>query len=180
MCLNQCIHVEITEELIQQAELDNESIKRQKGDDNKSTILMTESNDFIGSLAQNSVFQYFDDVGIYIQKTSFFDKSIHQDECDFEHRGLNDIKGSPTTKQWNQVYPRSRFLLSDHQLKKEVDWYTFVKIDLEENIAHIAGVINYGDFMDKSEPFQSQNTKSPCHFILAKDLKPFRDYVFGV
>lgn len=180
MCFNQCVHVDITDDMIEQAQLDNRSLKNQKGKDNKSTILMTVNNDIIGSIAQNSVFKFFDESSIYIEKTKYFDKSIHKDKCDFEHRGLNDVKGSPTKGKWNEVYPNTSFLLSDHQLEKEVDWYTFVRVDFDNRIAHIAGVISYSDFMDKAQKMESPNLKSPCHFIMAKHLQSFRNYAFGV
>ena len=180
MCFSQCLHVDISDEVLHQATIDEKNVRSQKGANNPSTIRMTTANDYIGSIAQNIVFEYFDEIGIAIEKTAYFDKQIHKDLCDFEHRGRNDIKGSPTHGKWNEVYSSTSFLLSDHQRNKEVDWYTFVRIDLDHNIAHIAGVISYSDFLEKSEEMKSENLKSPCHSITAKHLKPFREYVFAV
>lgn len=180
MCFDQCVHIDIDSDIIDQAIKDERSLKAQKGSNNKSTIKMTKLNDYIGSIAQNSVFKYFEQNNLPIEKTPYFDKRINRDSCDLEHRGLNDVKGSPTHFKWNEIFPRTSFLLSDHQRGKVVDWFTFVKIDLDHNIAHIAGVISYEDFLAKSEPVKSDKLKSPCHSIRARDLKPFREYVYGV
>ena len=180
MCFSQCLHLDISEDILHQATIDEKNVKSQKGNNNYSTIRMTTNNDYVGSIAQNIVFKYFDDIGIAIEKTAYFDKLIHKDLCDFEYRGRNDIKGSPTNGKWNEVYSNTSFLLSDHQMGKKVDWYTFVRVDLDHNIAHIAGVISYKDFFEKSEEMKSDRIKSPCHFITAKHLKPFRDYVYAV
>lgn len=172
--------MEISDFTIEQAREDSANLKKQKGHNNPSTIEMSHDRDIIGSIAQNIVFEYFDQEGLYIAKTSFFDKAIHRDACDFEHRGLNDVKGSPTRNGYNKIYPSTSFLLSDHQRDKKVDWYTFVRLDMENREAHIAGVIAYYDFLEYSKPMESPNLKSPCHYIETKYLKPFRDYVFGV
>lgn len=179
MCFNQCVHIDITDDLLEQAKIDEQNMKRQKGENNPTEILMTKDDHYIGSVAQNIVFRWFDESGIYVEKTKYFDETIHQDRCDFEHRGLNDVKGSPTKGKWNEVYPNTSFLLSNHQLEKVVDWYTFVRVDFEKEVAHIAGVISYQDFMDKSKPLDHENLKHPCRQILAKQLKPFRNYAFG-
>lgn len=178
-CFNQCVHIDINEDIIKQAVSDEQNIQRQKGFQNKTTKLMSMDRDYVGSIAQNSVFEYFRQIEIDIDTTPYFDKSINQDTCDFIHRGRNDIKGSPTKGKWNEVRPYTSFLLSDHQREKEVDWYTFVKVDLDHNVAHIAGVISYKDFLELSQPVNHTNLKHPCHNILAKDLLPFRKYAYG-
>lgn len=179
-CFDQCVHIDITDDIIERAVLDEKNIKKQKGLHNASTINMSDNHDYIGSIAQNSVFRFFDREGLHIEKTPYFDKDIHKDLCDFEHRGMNDVKGSPTKGVWNEVKPYTSFLLSDHQREKVVDWYTFVKVDLDHNIAHIAGVINYYDFLNKGEEVISDKLKSPCHSIKAKDLVPFYKYAYGI
>lgn len=180
MCIPQCEHIEITQDLIDQAEIDAKNIKQQKGANNKSTINMVNNHDIIGSIAQNVVFRYFEQNGILIEETPYFDKSIHKDKCDFEHRGLNDVKGSPAKRGWKEIRPYTSFLLSDHQRAKKVDWYTFVRLDMDDRIAHIAGVISYQDFLDKSVEATFANLKSPCHYIEAKHLEPMRRYAFGI
>lgn len=179
MCIPQCIHLEISRELIEQAKIDDHNLKRQKGQDNNSQIMMTQNNDIIGSIAQNIVFQYIEDSGVYVEKTDYYDRSINQDLCDFKHRGLNDIKGSRVrNKEWADIYPNTDFLRSDAQAEKVVDWYTFVRLDPHELIAHIAGVISYQDFNDLSEPIE--NLPFPGRGIKAKYLKSFYKYLFAV
>lgn len=180
MCFRQCVHLIIPEYLKQKAIDDDKKIKSQKGQNNQSQILMTRNNDIIGSIAQNIVLLYFEENGIAVDSTKYYDESIHQDTCDFIHRGKNDVKGSPTRGRYNQVFGSTTFLLSDKQREKEVDWYTFVRLDMEKNLAHIAGVIRYEDFLRHSKPLESAKIKSPCHMIEAKSLLPFKNYAFGI
>lgn len=176
MCFDQCVHVDITEELIQQALQDERNLARQKGENNPTTNVLSKRRDFVGSLGQNAVFLWFENAGIEIDKTPYFNPNIHDDKFDFVHRGTNDVKSKQLGKGWGTIYPRSSFIVSYHQKPKPMDWYTFVGIDLENNIAHIAGVISASEFWDKCEDIQ---LKIKSGKILAKDLMPFRNYVFA-
>lgn len=180
MCFKQCLHIQIPEELKIKAIEDDKRLKQQKGQNNKSQILMTSRNDIIGSIAQNIVLSYFEQEEIDVESTLYFDETIHQDTCDFIYRGKNDVKGSPANARFNEVWPSTTFLLSDKQRDKRVDWYTFVRVDLDNNVAHIAGVISYDDFIKHSVRFDNPNLKSPCHTIEAKRLLSFKSYVFGI
>lgn len=177
MCLKSCIHIDITPDMLVQAHKDEANIKNQKGLANPSTKFLSNDRDFIGSLGQNAVFGWFEEAGIYIEKTPYFNQNINNDKFDFFHRGANDVKSSPMQNGWSDIYPMSAFLISEHQKQKVLDWYTFVKVDLENMVVHIAGVISYEDFWKNST---EEKYKVNCNKILAKQLQPFRDYALGV
>jgi hypothetical protein len=172
-CISSCLHLDISEDLKDQAMIDTKKIKDQKGFNNPTTIELNKDNDYIGSLAQNGFFQYINAIGYKLDETTpFFDNKLHKDDYDFKHRGATyDIKGSPMQSGWQEVKPSSQFLIKNDSEGKKVWYYYFVKVDLENDILHFAGIIPYEQVWRDDNQFES---KYPCRYIKGKELKPFR------
>lgn len=165
------LSVSITEEMFIQAKEDSKNIKEQKGVGNKTSIVLTEDNDFIGSLAQNGVFRYLDLQGIQYTRSRFFDSSIHKDSYDFLVKDKKwDVKGSPKDPKY-EIGENSRYLVMLDDKEKIVDYYLFVKVDVGNKIIYIPGYIGYKEFWEgKGALFISPKVKYPCWYILGKDI----------
>jgi hypothetical protein len=181
------IYVAITEDMVRQARMDESKIIAQKGgiwDADGEWTEQSDDCDFIGSLAQQAVSIQFRIWGFHPPETPFFNPDITHDPFDFFWREERlDVKGSPTSKDWPDVYPKSRFLRIDHKGEKDLgktDRYIFVKIDLQDRLAIIAGVIGVKKFWNIAQDCSGMGIKTPSHYVLAKDLDSFRDFVFGV
>lgn len=181
MCIDNCLEYPISRSLKDQAEEDSKNITQQKGFVNASTVNLSERRDYVGSIAQNGLIEKIYSMGIKVEEvTPYFNSSIHQDEYDFKQRGARvDVKGSEMTSDFPQVYPNTRFLIKDKSKDKRVDYYAFVKVNLEDDLIHIAGIISYEDFWTLGQPFIGK-FKNPSHFVLAKDLKPLMPFILGV
>lgn len=164
------ISIPITEKMIEQAREDSRLIKEQKGKGNKTSIILTEDNDFLGSLAQNGVFKYLDSKGVKYTPSKFFDSSIHKDNCDFLMKGKKwDVKGSPTGGY--TIGPMSRYLVMLDDKEKIVDYYLFVKIDMDKKMLYIPGYIRYKEFWEEKGVVSTHpNIKYPCWHVLGKDI----------
>lgn len=178
-CIKGCRHLPITKELVEQAKKDNADMLKQKGINNPTAIILTQSNHIIGSIAQNGVFKYMDKLHIPYKPSKFFDENIHSDKNDFECKGYSfDVKGSSMTG-FDFVPEDSRLLIMEDDKKKIVDFYVFVKLQKKPiPTIHIVGFIGYEDFWEKiGQPFHSSNIKRPCHFVFAKDLIPLNNCI---
>lgn len=181
-CIDQCVHFEITDDLLHQAIEDEKNMLAQKGIVNRTTVDMNRHRDKIGSLAQNGLFEKVKELGVKLDSTTpYFDATIHSDLADFWHRGgSNDIRGSVMGREFSIVYPNSRLLVYDNDREKDIDWYTFVKIDENCLKGHIVGVIRYDKVWTDDHIYRSPKLKAPCHYVYARETKPFRDYLFGI
>ena len=96
---------------------------------------------------------------------------------DFEWRYEKcDVKSSPVSEDYPKVYPTSRLLVRDGT--KKVDRFVFTKINLKDKVVLIAGCIKSHKFWDLAKPL-IENAKHPCHYVLAKELSPFRDFIYA-
>jgi hypothetical protein len=116
-----------------------------------------------------------------------FDATITSDDFDFMWRyELCDVKGSPFGKKWHDVVPNSHFFIeSSKELfhrRKGLKRYIFVKIDLEDDMAVIAGVISVEDFWKKGGDARVAGMKvlTPTTFVDAPQLESFRKFAFGI
>lgn len=181
MCISTCRHRDIDDDLVRQAIEDEQNIQRQKGENNPTTNAISKKRDYIGSLAQNSVFAYLDDLGIAFERSEYFNPERNEDNYDFVHRGSVDVKGKGLVVPYIEIYPRTRFIVYDHQRDKEVDWYCFVGVDTENMVVHIAGIIDYNRFWDIAEAMpENPRFKTRGYFVQAKDLEDFNKYAWGV
>lgn len=186
-CIPQCVHVEITDEMMEQAEKEAKLIAEQKGANNPTTLVLNSKMDLIGALAQNGVKRQCDLWGIALEDfTSFFDVRIHADNYDFKHRGLLiDIQGTPMGKFPDgtpvvKVYPNSRFLTKNDKQKKKVDKYLFCSVDIEKRLVHIVGLIGYDELWNSGQEFEAVgNFKVACHYCLAHQTHDFKKFIFG-
>lgn len=185
-CIDSCCHYQITDDLIELAEKDEYHLALQKGVRNPTTLNLNKRHDFIGSLAQNGVFRYVRALGFALEdETPYFDATINQDRYDYMNRGaIYDVQGAPMGefedgRKIEVVYPNTRFLIKNEKEEKEMDYYTFCKVDVENGIVHIAGVISYNKFWDELDQEGEETYKHPCHYCRAKDLTSFRDSILG-
>jgi hypothetical protein len=144
----------------------------------QSTRNLNEDRDLIGAIGQLWVIEQIKSWGFVPQEWGYFDPNKRSDDCDFIWRYEKcDVKASPT--QFPQIYRNSRFLIKDDSESKKVDHYIFVKVDLAGKKVVIAGCMKYNCFWEDSLPFESYKIKYPCHYILAKDLTPFEDFIYA-
>ena len=178
-CFDQCRHVELSSALKEIAVEQEQALARQKGMGNPSTKPLNARRDYLGSLAQNCILDYFQSRGMDggLEMTPYFDPMRSKDEFDFRYRGSTyDVKSKPVGK-FKSVNGRTTYLVSNHQKNKRVDNYCFISIDTEEDLAHIAGVISFDEFWDKSTEPHGDWVKSPCHMIEAKYLRGIEEIV---
>lgn len=187
-CISQCVHVDITDDLIQLALKEEQQLHIQKGDDNPTTLPLNKRSDFVGSLAQNGVKRFCYEAGVALEDfTSFYDSTIHADNYDFRHRGVTvDIQGSPIGafpdgKPIVQVFTKSRFLTKNDKEGKFVDKYLFCKVDFPSKKLHIVGLIDYTTLWENGQTMEKTgNYSAACHYCLASQLTDFRKFLFGV
>lgn len=178
-CFGQCVHVEISDALMEVCLEQEKQILAQKGLRNPSTVPLNKRRDLIGSLGQNGIMDLFQSYGMDggLEFSPYFDPMRHGDEWDFRYRGTSyDIKSSPIRK-YKWVSARTSFLVSDRQRNKPVDGYVFCQVDLENRIIHYAGVVEYNYFWQASVPAVGEWVRSPAHIIEAKELSPIGDIV---
>jgi len=181
MCIQQCCHYSISEDLIAQAEEEEALLAEQKGEVTiPTTIGLSDRFHFWGSLAQNGTFEYIRSLGITVDHESpYFSPDISHDEYDFMHRGKKvDVKGSPSKS--DQVYPGSRFFVR-YDSPPQMHYYLFVKIDLENRIFHFPGIITRADMFGQLGKFETEGVKYPCRITEARNLSPLRNFrLWGV
>jgi hypothetical protein len=180
VCTEQCVHHEISDELISLALDDEKNIQKQKGLGNLSTLPLNYRRDFIGSISHNGVQEKIADWGIEIQNSPYFTGSIHSDQYDFLYdRKKVDVQGSiirPTRNGFSTIGKYTQFLIKNEKRHKLMDYYCFTAIDLDRRILHIAGVVNYYTiWLDENE---IENIDHPAHKILTKDLTPLTKFIF--
>lgn len=178
-CTRQCTHQYITDELFELAEYEMAKLKAQKGENNPTTVNITNNHDLIGSLAQNAVFTYIENMGIYVETTPYYDPRRNADKCDLYHRGqFVDIKGSSIYK-YPHVTRYTKHLVYDHQKDKPMDEYLFCKVDIDNRLVHIAGLVSYEEAWQDKYRYMVKG-KHPAHQIPQPVLKPFREWLLGV
>lgn len=175
-------YIPITSEMAERARKDANSLDTQHGRDTR----LTRDSGFIGSLAQQAVAKQFSLWGLKPENSRIFDPSITSDECDFVWRYERcDVKGSPCGKNWHDVFPNTHFFIETEKKKvheeKGLQRYVFVKIDLEENMAIISGVMSFEDFWKKGVDARvaGMRVKIPTTFVDARQLDSFRKFVYS-
>lgn len=174
-CQNGCVHVEISDYMLEFAQEEEEKIRQQKGKDNWSTRPLSSRRDILGSLSQNGILDVFQVFGMDggLQLTPYFSPEMHSDNWDFSYRGETyDIKSSPMRK-FKYITHKTTFLVSDHQQMKYVGHYCFAQVDFDNRVIHYPGVISYERFWQESVPAVGDWVKSPAHIITAGKLTPF-------
>ena len=160
--------VPITEEMINLAKIDAESLKSSIG---QKTRNATELRDITGSLAHQAVEKAFKEMGrpfisYRLERRTTGDRGDIKYEND-----LIDVKGQK--KIWN-----NQFLVFDNEMesieRKGITHFCFVEVNYGQREAYIYGVIDVYDFKNKSIPVK---LKWDNHAIYIKDLKPFINYV---
>lgn len=169
---NKIIEYHISQDMIDLATLHEQKISAQK-QHSQTTLPLNKRRDFLGSLGQQAVIEYLFSKGFSPEYTDYFDAKINRDECDLVWRGKLDVKTSSFDTE--EIMSWSRLLISDHQKDKRVDNYIFVKVKDDE--AYILGQLPYDDFWDISKPI---TYKTPCHYVTFKQLKGFREFVYGI
>lgn len=180
-CLEQCVHLEISDELLAQAEKEEKLMWEQKGQNNPTTLLLNKRMHLYGSLAQNGVFEKLAEWNMEVETSPYFSPTMHHDDYDFLY-GTDrcDIQGQPlgTFKDGRaitNVFPGSRFLVKNQKEQKPMDYYVFCAIDLPGRLLHIAGVISYAKLWSLD---QELTLKNPCHYVTAGQLTGFRRFIF--
>jgi hypothetical protein len=183
-CLSSCTHWSVSDELLELAHQEAESLKKQKGVNNPTTFNMNADRDIIGSLGQNGVVEYMKSIKKDpTEITPYFSPFIHKDQYDFVYNGLsNDVKTTPMRlfrdgTPYRILYPNTSYLVHDNDQEKKIDIYTFVSVNLEERLLHIAGVISYKKFWRIARQCPYPNIKAPCHMIGIGELLPFPQYL---
>ncbi len=178
-CFRQCMHVEISDALMDICLEQEQKIIAQKGFRNPSTLPLNKRRDLIGSLGQNGIMDIFNDAGMGggVEFSPYFNPAVYGDQFDFRYRGTTyDVKSSPIRK-YKWVGPRTSFLVSDRQRNKPVDAYVFCQVDVENRVIHYAGVIEYNFFWDAALPAEGEWVRSAAHIIEAKQLSPLEDII---
>lgn len=169
-------YIPLTKEMVALAEKHEKQFRENKGIQN----MLTEDCDLIGSLAQQAVVKQFELWHFKADNSKIFDPNITSDKYDFIWRYEKcDVKGSSLGKDWHDVFKNTRFLIeSEKELShrvKGLQRYVFVKIDLQDRMAIIAGTISFEDFWRKSYDAEEYDmrVKKPTRFILASQLTSF-------
>lgn len=177
----QIIELPISDDLLSRAK---EAFKKQPK--YRSTRELNKYRDLYGYIGQFGIIDWFQDLGFNSEHEDYFTDDKKGDEYDFIWRYERcDVKASPTSKDYPKVYPKSRLLVKDDT--KQVDRLVFVKVNIPDRKMFIAGTISWQNFWGvpeeylegKAKPFESKNSKYPCHYILAKDLDDFKKFVYA-
>ena len=159
---------------MEEAEKIEALIMEQKGWNNFTTRPLNKRRDLIGCLAQYGMMDLFELTGLGggLNMSAYFDPDKHSDSYDFEYRGTTyDVKGSPMRK-FKYVTGKTTVLVSDHQQDKRVGAYVFCQVDIENNLLHYPGYIDYDKFWSESVQATGDWLKSPCHLISVDKLTP--------
>jgi len=160
--------IPITEEMINLARIDAESLKVSIGQKTRNT---NELRDITGSLAHQAVEIAFKQMERGFESYRL-ERRVTGDRGDIKYENdLIDVKGQK--KVWN-----NQFLVFDSEMesieRKGITHFCFVEVCYEQREAYIYGVIDLYDFKKKSIPVKLSWDN---HAIYIKDLKPFIDYV---
>ena len=178
-CYKQCKHVEITDILKEIATEQEQKLAQQKGIGNSTTRPYSGNRDYVGSIGQNCISDFFETTGMSggLILSPYYSPNMHADNFDFEYRGITyDVK-STMMKKYKFVTGYSTYIINDHQQNKRVGRYCFVSVDLDNDMCHIAGVIDYDKFWSLSNPAVGDWVKGSAHIIEAKYLMPISDIV---
>lgn len=171
----------ISDDLLERAK---EALKKQPK--YKSTKELSKFRDLYGYIGQLGVVEWMNSLGFEVEHGEYFKDDKLGDDCDFVWRDEKcDVKASSTSKGYPIVYPKTRFLVKDGT--KEVDRFVFAKVNLPDKILLIAGTMSWYDFWGVPEeykkgiarPFESERIKHPCHFVLARELESFTNFVYA-
>jgi hypothetical protein len=170
------ITIDLTTDMIAEARKDAEFLRSKMS---WRTINLKDNRDIIGSLAHQAVEQAFENTEMYFESTRKL-KYLHGDEYDIKYENDTiDIKGTAgTLDKW--FYNKS-FLVITKQLEKEkiekISHFCFVVVEPDYTQAYIFGLMERHNFVNKST---NVSLKFENKMIRARELKPFRDYVYHV
>ncbi|PWT73662.1 MAG: hypothetical protein C5B59_12780 [Bacteroidetes bacterium] len=177
MCIETCIHLDITDELIARAEADEKGLMKQHQQED-TYLPLNKRPFFIGALAQYGVFELLDDWKVPFIRSAYFDPARHGDRYDFVYEEmLHDIQGQVVKPDWPEVYPRTRFFVKNQKKDKPMDRYVFVLVDEPALKLHIAGVATHDQVWDNE---QTMILKNDCHYVLANQLKGLRQHILHI
>jgi len=140
--------------------------------------------DYNGVLAQLAVFKAIESIGVQPEAISPpFDPNISKDRFDYMHRGMkHDVKGT-LIGEWQgkrRMWPKSRLLVNPEKKERDMDYYTFAKLDIENCILHIPGIITCQEFWDVSVPDTGENRISECNYVFPYQCIDWEPWMRGV
>jgi len=164
----------LTEQMFNEAKVDAEHLKVSWG---KKTRNATNDRDLIGSLAHQAVEQKFQEYNLPFESYRKV-RYTSGDKGDILYdQDLIDVKG--THGELDMWWQAKNFLVFDKEMpsieSKGITHFVFVLVDLNIKEAYVFGAISLESFKNNSKEVR---LKWDNHGVTARQLTPFRDYVF--
>lgn len=189
-CIDGCIHYEYDQSLVEQAKEKERILITTLGQNNRKNRQIRDASNVLGYIGQYASISQVQDVwGIDVVSPDYINPDFKGDEYDWMYDNQRiDTKASPLGKfpdgqVIKNVFPKSRFLIAIEHREKPMDYYCFVKVDLEDKLVHIAGVIRFDDFWRDDRIWEKtgrDGNKYTCGYCFAYDLTDLRKFIFRV
>ena len=149
----------------------------------EKTINLISTKNITGYLCHLAVEKVFDQCGVEFNTTRI-NKFEHGDSYDliFENDRI-DVKGQKRTFD-DKWFFNQKMWVADWHIRKQETHYCFVWHNHDYSIARIFGIIGADEFEERSKPGQFVLKETgkviKYKYVLSKDLRPLRDYIFRV